>query len=222
MRFFISIFFVSLFVFNVNAQYKKAIPFKQEVYLSANTGVNYFLAEGFKQYSISNALGFIGRTSVGYNFDPIFGVRGSISYTAHKWPDKNNGFNVKSFYAQNLVLDAVVNLSNLGAGYHSSKQLNVSISGGAGIGYRGKADFSSDLIPYIIHGGMQADYAISSVLSLNLLADLNFVSDFYNDFQGTLIPVDIYPAISVGLSYKIPLKKRILHHYKYDYNENYR
>jgi len=202
-----------------SAQYKRKTIYHPEWYVSTSVGSNLYIAEGFSNYSMQKALGMVGRTSIGYNFTPIIGVRGSVGFNTHCWPDKNNTNDIKKFYAENLSSDITINLVNWLNGYNYRRKWDLSIFGGAGIGHREKAVFIADYFTYILRGGVQVDYSLSSVLKLNFNGDINFVNDNYNEYIGTKVPFDMYAVLSVGLIYRIPTSRVFFQSHKYNYTE---
>lgn len=204
--------------FAANAQFTKKVVFHPDYYLTYTAGVNYYLAEGFTDYSILKALGIITRFSAGYNIDPVWGVRGALGFSSHTWPDKNNSYLPKALSAENLTADATVNLTNALYGYNRLRSLSLSAFAGAGLGYRNQGVYSAMITP-IIRGGAQFDLILSSELTLNLMGELNIVSSDYNNYTGTKVPFDVYPAITVGLSYRIPTERTVLQTVRVDYRE---
>jgi len=201
-----------------SAQFTKKIAFQQDIYVTANLGANYFLSEGYRQYTIMQALGAVGRVNIGYRFDPVFGIRAGIGITTHKWPDITKNMAISSFSAENLTADVTVNLLNLLTEYNPNRVCELSVFGGAGVGHRDKAVFPTDNITYILRAGLQADYRLSPVLSLNLEGEVNLVDDNYNNLIDGL-PFDIYPAISVGLTYRIPTTRKVLKTIRVNYQQ---
>ena len=204
--------------FAASAQFTKKVVYHPDYYISATTGVNYYLAEGFTDYSILKALGTITRFSAGYNIDPVWGIRGAIGFSSHTWPDKSDNFLPKSITAENLTADLTVNLTNAFKGYNRLRSLSLSAFGGAGLGYRNQGVYSAMITP-IVRAGAQFDYILSSELTLNLMGELNIVSTYYNNYTGTKVPFDVYPAITVGISYRIPTEQTVFQTVKVNYRK---
>lgn len=196
------ILFVCTFTINVNAQKRRvsAFIFQPHWYLGANMGLNTFVGEGWGVYSPLQSLGFSGRVAGGYNFSPVIGFRAMAGYATHNWPDIRYSDMNLAFGAENVTADVMVNMSNLIAGYYLTRPLDISLYGGAGFSHRDKAVFINDLSTYIVRGGLQADLHLTQFWDLNLMAELNVAPDNYNEYS-VGAPFDIYPAITVGLTY---------------------
>lgn len=196
----------SSFSFAQQAKVFSTKIFKPDVYIGANTGLNIFVGEDYRSYLFSNpfsAIGIIERATIGYNITKVLGVRSFIGYTNHNWPDNNT---IKKFSAAHLTLDLTYNLSNRIASYNLNRPLDISIFAGVGVSRSLKANFTTDPLSIIVHGGLQADYRLTQFLDLNLIGDLNIVPDNYNgDISG--LPFDIYPSLSVGITYHFRKKQ---------------
>jgi hypothetical protein len=195
---------------NVCAQETKAKYtkiFKPNMYIGANVGINLMLSEHFREYlpaQPTNAMGYIGQASAGYNFTSVIGARGAIGLSNHRWPNKFNN-RIFKFDTRNVVLDITYNMSNHFAGYNLLRPIDISIFAGAGYSQRilaGNPFYET----YIARGGIQADYRLTHFIDLKLIGDINMVSDDFNDYvEGT--PFDLYPALSVGFTYHFREKR---------------
>jgi hypothetical protein len=212
-----------VFSFTASAQYKIKKVYHPEWYVSANTGINYLMAEGFNEYlktSPTKAIGFLSHTSIGYNFTAIWGVRGDIGFSTHTWPENSKNNNIATnIMAENMTANVTANMINWLSGYDSNRMYDVSLFGGLGVSYRNKGVFNNALISYIGRVGAQADYRITRELSLNLLAEVNLVDDNYNEYIGTKLPFDFYPALSIGFSYRFPTTDIFLQTVKVNYGK---
>lgn len=209
------------FVFSAHSQdvlKTNTDTFRPGLNIGVNGGFNLYLAEGNnflnpKQgsyFSLLDNSGSIGRFSLGYNFTRTIGVRAMLGFAQHYWPDvlrtnPDGSFIVESFGSQNLTADVMVNLSNWWDGYNSKRLTDVSVFAGGGVGHRDKANFTGDWITGIGRGGIQGDIRLTDKLDLNLIAELNFVGDNYNDYNIS-VPVDMYSAVTVGLTYNLTSK----------------
>lgn len=209
------------FVFVANSQQvlkTTTDPFRPGWNIGVNGGFNLYFAEGNNflnpnqgsYFSLPDNSGLMGRFALGYNFTPTIGLRGMLGFSQHYWPDVlvtnlDGSYLVRSFGAQNLTADVMVNLSNWWDGYNPKRLIDVSIFAGGGVGYRNKANFTSDWITGIGRVGIQGDIRLTDRLDLNLLGELNFVGDNYNDYVVS-VPVDIYSAVTVGLTYRLKEK----------------
>ena len=187
--------------------------FRPGWYIGANGGVNVYVAEGNNflnpnkdyYFSLNDNLGSMGRIVVGYDFTPVFGVRGLLGSAFHYWPDirfknPNGSYKIEAFGAQNLTGDLMLNISNWWGGYNPTRLINVSLFAGGGFVHRDKSNFSNDWITASGRGGMQADFRLSHALDLNLIAEVNVLGDNYNDYI-TSLPIDIYGGVTVGFTY---------------------
>ena len=194
--------------FTVQAQYKKDVAYKPQIYIGVNAGLNSYWGEGVPQYIIKNPLASLGplfRLNMGYNISPYFGVRSFLGFVGHNWPnDPINNNSVLFFNAENLTVDFMVNLSNVFY-YKQVRSFNLYLFGGAGAAFRNPAPLlpGSFLTP-ILRGGLQGDIALTKTLDLNVSGELNLVTDAFNGYPPTGfdgMPFDLYPALSVGLTY---------------------
>ena len=217
MKKFVLAFILLISSLSVNAQYFKKYIFHPEWYVSVGTGVNYFVGEGFRNYSMFNALGIMSRVSLGYNITPIIGLRGNVEWNTHNWPTYNNISVIKSFNAKDLTIDAILNLTNWWFGYNKNQAFTCSLYGGAGVGYRDESiSLPTTMVTYVLRGGINGSYRINPKVSLLLQAETNLVTDNYNGFiLGN--PFDMYPAVCIGVNYTFPKNKIVLHSHKYNY-----
>ncbi len=196
-------------------------PFLPGWYAGVNGGVNLFFSEGnnfFKMktiltyFSLLDNAGLLGRVAIGYNFTQVVGIRAMGGLSQHNWPDvqdlnSDGSYIVKQIGAQNLTADLMVNLSNWMAGYDSNRLVDISIFAGGGLTHRNKGFFTKDCITGIGRGGLQGDVRLTNRLDLNLIGELNAVGDDYNKAPlHTEVPVDVYAALTVGLTYRFKEK----------------
>ena len=185
--------------------------FKPGWYITANGGVSWILAEGNNflrssvndYFSLLNNGGLSARLGAGYDFTPVYGVRSYLGYTATNWPDWRNNFDFKSFDAYYLNADFVMNLSNLIKGYNPKRFVDFAAFAGLGGDLRNQGDLTSNWLNMVGRIGAQADFKLSKQLALNLIGDVTLAGDKYNDYSGGT-PVDLLPALSLGLTYRFP------------------
>lgn len=204
-KFFIIIF--SLISVTASSQHSSrgvsAYIFHPEWYSGANAGLNSYWAEGMGGYIKTQPLSTIalmGRFTAGYNFTPVLGVRGMLGYAGHSWAQSTPAI---VFGAENLTVDVTANLSNLKGGYNLHRRFDFSVFAGLGGAYRDKSVFNPDIISLVTRGGLQADYHFNKVIDINLIAELNIVSDNYNGTPVENPPFDLYPALTVGVTYHL-------------------
>jgi hypothetical protein len=202
---------VGLLFLSVSILFAQSLPrvsgyiFEPGWYVGGNIGPNYFLGEGagslVKTISL-RPLGMMGRASMGYNFTPLWGVRGMFGASQHNsvYADV-----VTSFGSENLTLDATLNLSNLKAFYNLYRPADFSLFAGLGVAYRNQINdtqlgiIDPAIFP-VFRGGLQLDYHITQVIDFNVMGELNMMSDNFNgNVSG--VPVDMYPAVTIGISY---------------------
>ena len=220
----------------LNAQYYRRVATYPTWYIGADTGVNWFLGEGnnpmksSNYFSVIQNAGLMERVSVGYNMNPIIGFRSFLGLTLHSWPDvrvKNtdNTYLIRTFQAENLTVDLMVNLTNLVGTFNRHRIFELFAFGGGGIANRDRAvlvdanmnNAYDPIITMIGRAGLQGNFRLSSELDLNFLVEGNLVNDNYNGYVYGL-PVDLYGGLTVGVSYhfvtdrmktwKIPVHKR--------------
>jgi len=192
----------------MQAQYKGRVGSNADWYVGVNGGANYLLAESSSIYTKAqpfDAVGYSVRFEVGYNFNPVLGLRGMISENVHRWPDDrlenpDRTFKVSGLTSQTVTMDATVNLLKLGK---LPKQTFVDFIafGGLGAAYLGNNVLNSRFSP-VFRFGLQGNYKLTPVLDLNLMGEVNILGDNYNDYIGGK-SFDAFPAICVGVSYHL-------------------
>jgi outer membrane protein OmpA-like peptidoglycan-associated protein len=203
---------------SANAQTKAETPaFKPYWYLGLNGGVNFFMGEGNnflnknKPYvSPDKNVGGLGRIALGYNFNPVWGLRGMLGYNAYNWgtvPVATDGSYPKyKFDTENLTVDVMANLSNWFAGYRPDRKLDFSAFAGLGGSYLNDNTQKSS-VAGMLRAGVQADYHLSDAVAINLILDGNATTDNYNDLAYTPLAFDAIPEVTVGMTFKLPEAK---------------
>jgi hypothetical protein len=205
-RIFVLIFIFSIFTVT-QAQYSRRITYEQEMYVGASAGMNSYWGEGSKSYMLSmplSSLGLMGNFVVGYKFTPFFEMQLSPGYVTHNCPDDRRNDTIQSFSAQNMTVDLLWNVSNA-IRYNKSRNFTLYVVGGAGIAYRNTStDLQNALISPVLKGGLQGTFLLNDKLNLNISGLVHLVTDAYNGYPLTgfnRTPVDLYPALTVGLTY---------------------
>lgn len=211
----IILFLLILSFLHVSAQLRTGYAtsrFYKGWFVGLNAGQTLFLAEGntFNEtsvFSLKQNGGYVIRAEIGYNFTPVFSLRGMIANDHYNWPDVRfpNGlgsYKNVSFTSENITLDAMFDLKRMVNKYNYSQNFKIYAFAGLGVAYRDKVNFSNDLISPVLRGGLQASVKLGSELDLNLIADGNLVSDNFNDFKVTF-PFDLYSSLTLGLTYHI-------------------
>lgn len=204
---------ISLFVLQMSAQLRSAYStarFYKGWFVGLNAGQTLFLAEGntFNEtsvFSFKQNGGYAIRAEIGYNFTPIFSLRGMIANNHYNWPDTRfpdgfDSFKNVSFQSENITLDGMIDLKRMVNKYDYRQNFKIYAFAGIGVAYRNKGNFSTDLISPLVRGGLQASVKLGSDLDLNLIADGNFVADSFNDYKITF-PFDMYSSLTLGLTY---------------------
>lgn len=172
--------------------------------LGANGGINWFFGENnfpinpTAAFTVTENIGHLGRLNVTRQVSPVVGIRGMLGI------NKYNYFNntVKPFFAEHLTADVVFNLTNLKKGYNPDRFFNFSVFGGLGAGYLNN-NTTSFMLDGMLRGGLQGDFKLSSALNLNLIAEMNILTDNANHTGMAGKPIDLGPALALGFTYRL-------------------
>ena len=105
---------------------KKSDAFKPGWYLGLNGGVNWFMGEGNDfitdggAFPLNYAPGYLGRLEAGYQFNPVYSVRGFLGYNLFNHHFRNSSISPlrnEKFSAEILSGDLLMNITNLSRGY---------------------------------------------------------------------------------------------------------
>lgn len=170
---------------------EKEYEFVPHWYVELGGGVQHTLGEA----SFSDLLSPNAQLGIGYNFNPILGVRVS----ADAWQSKGGWSNPEYTFAWKYVapkVDLTVNLSNAICGFNPKRVMNVSIFGGVGANIAWGNDEAQNIpahngykVEYLWDGtkirpvgnfGLDVDFRLSDRVSLGLEAAANVLSDKYN------------------------------------------
>lgn len=191
--------------------------FKPGWYLGLNGGINWFLGEGNNvldatgnHWSFAKSMGYLGRLEAGYQFNPIYALRGMVGFNQfnHYTQPTINGVPTDGnnlFTGETLSADLLMNITNLTQGYSANRKLSLSAFAGLGLAYMNENSQFNNLAGSFLRGGLQGNYNITPALALNLIAELNIQSDNTNDMDGGLF-FDMSPDLSLGLAYRLPEK----------------
>jgi outer membrane protein OmpA-like peptidoglycan-associated protein len=190
-----------------NAQTKEKKVFVPNFYLGLYGGLNAFVGEGnalFKSpstFSFKNNVRWGSALALGYDFTPVFGMRGEIGYAQNKWKNLNRVNQIDKFWFESLTADLMFNMSNLFWGYNPARRLDVQLFAGGGVGNTGYINNSKgDRITPIVRAGIQGLYHLNRNLDLNLDLATNAVSDKYNDLKVNCFFDDV-SSVMLGLVY---------------------
>ena len=198
-------------IINANSQSYRITStlFKPGWYVGVNGGLNMYIAEGNEFwypnkpyiFSIKDNGGFVAHAVVGYEFTPLWGLRGSVGYLQHNWPDIRIN-QIIPFNAENLTGDVTLNLSNWWWKSNPRRLVSLTAFGGIGLAHREKANFPNDFYAGILRGGIQGDFHLSRTMDVNLSAEGNFVDDNYNNYVAHT-PFEMYAVLTFGVTYHL-------------------
>jgi len=209
--FIIALFAIGLMVFTINAQKIQSSKniFKPGWFIGANAGPTWFLAEGNNvlhdnnKVTFSKNVGAQGGLLVGYDFNPIYSLKGTAGYRNYRYFP---GANARSIPNEYLNIDMLYNLSNKISGYNAERKINLSAFAGIGLANMNNNTASSKF-GGALRGGLQGDYNLSNKLSLNIILAGNILSDNINDgVVGT--PFDLGAALTAGFTYRLREKAK--------------
>lgn len=174
--------------------------------IGANGGINWFYGENnypinpTASFTMTQNIGYLGRLDVTRQVSPVVGIRGMLGF------NKYNYFNttLRPFYSEHLTADVVFNLTNLKKGYNPDRFFNFSVFGGIGAGYLNN-NTTSFILDGMLRGGLQGDFKLSSALNLNLIAEMNILTDNANHTGRAGKPIDLGPALTLGFTYRLPM-----------------
>lgn len=189
--------------------------FKPGWFIGANGGINWYFAEGnditdsryLNSIHLGKDIGYQFGGVLGYNFNEISALRGTLGYNHYKQYIKGtNGDITKKVPNTKLNLDYVLNVTNLAKGYNPSRLFTFSLFAGLGGHYIPNNNQTSK-IGGAIRGGLQGDFNISPQLALNVILDGNLLTDNFND-EVAEIPFDMAAGLSLGLAYRFEKKEK--------------
>lgn len=172
--------------------------------LGANGGINWFFGENnfpinpTAAFTVTKNIGFLGRLDLTRQVSPVVGIRGMLGVNKYTYSNAT----VTPFYAEHLTADVVFNLTNLKKGYNPDRFFNFSVFGGLGAGYLNN-NTTSFMLDGMLRGGLQGDFKLSSALNLNLIAELNILTDNANHTGLAGMPIDLGPALALGFTYRL-------------------
>lgn len=145
-------------------------------YLGVQGGANYVTSNNwainhFKHISPNGAL------SIGYDFSPVFGLRGNISGPMGYFP--TNGTTKNPFYYAQAALDATIDICNIFR-YRETRFLNPYIFLGAGANYRFAANDQPGSISPAVRAGLGFDFRLSELVDLSLEFQDNALNGKFN------------------------------------------
>lgn len=212
---------LSIFVFvlisfaagNAVAQESSAAPFVKHFYLQPNIGLTQYFGDLNKDdlFNKKMKLGFGG--SVGYQFTPLFGLRGQFLKT-NLYSEREESFNQKlSVNLWDASLNATININELFSEYNEKRLVNFYLFGGAGLtSYVPEispltgtaAVISSDRVnDFFVPVGAGAAFRITRNASVNLeYGDHILFNDDKLDLTESVNKRDHYSYTSLGVQIK--------------------
>ncbi|GAT63867.1 OmpA family protein [Paludibacter jiangxiensis] len=178
-------------------------------YMSLYTGYNLFLGEGSNIFKSGNSINFrndggvLSTFGLGYDFNPVIGLRGELGWARHGWQGYNayTKVNNPDWWSVNFTGDLTVNLSNWWGGYNPDRIFDVTAFGGIGLGVRSANQVAAkkQLTP-IVRAGLLGSFHLSKQFDLNAEVATNAVRDGFNGVKAGLF-FDDFTAFQVGFTY---------------------
>ena len=164
---------------SVNAQDK----FYPGLYFGVQGGANYVTSNNwaishFKHISPN------GQISLGYDFTPVFGLRGSISGPMGYYPTEHSHLN--PFYYGQVALDATFDICNIFK-YKEPRFFNPYIFLGAGANYRLAANDQAGSFSPAVRAGLGFDFRLSELVDLSLEFQDNALNNKFNTLDDNAI-----------------------------------
>lgn len=210
MRKFVFIVCVLFSTLLVSAQSTEGVDFYPVWYVGGNFGTSWLMGERIdnvyniaeSRNSLARNAGSMLRAEVGYNYTPVWGVRGFVGFTQNHWPDASlSGKEVISFGSKYVTGDVMMNISNYLDGPNLVRSFDFLAFAGTGIHYRNKITANgAGLMSLVGRLGVQTNFMLNEFMDLKAIFEMNFVGDNYNGLK-TGSKTDVVPAISVGIAY---------------------
>lgn len=171
-------------------------------YIQAQGGASYLFSEYSEKAKFGDLITPVAALSIGKNFAPQIGLRAQVAGWESKSRKSYDDSGTYKFKYIQTSIDALINLTNLGA-YNGPKGFNLYAI--LGVTYvHGFKEKKIDLgIRDILapRAGLQADFRLTSALSLNLEANASFLDDKFNGHVGGR-QYDVPVNALLGLTYR--------------------
>ena len=211
--FIVSILFSTLLV---SAQTAGNDGFYPGWYVGGNLGTSWLAGERIdnfsnnpdSRYSLGRNSGSMFRAEIGYNYSPVWGIRGFAGFTQNHWPEATLYYKeVISFASKYVTGDVMMNISNYLEGQNLARSFDFLAFAGTGFHFRNRMTRNgAGLFSMIGRLGAQTNFILNEYVDLKAIFELNIVDDNYNGFEmGSKL--DIMPALSVGLTYYIDFSR---------------
>ncbi len=202
-----------LFINTVKAQDAAKVPFVEHFYLQPNIGLTQYFGDLNKDdfFNKKMKLGF--GASLGYQFSPLFGLRGQFLKT-NLYSERDDSFNQKlSVNLWDASVNATLNINELFSDYNEKRLLNFYIFGGAGLtSYVPElspltgtaATITSDRVnDFFVPVGAGASFRVTRNASVNLeYGDHILFNDDKLDLTESVNKRDHYSYTSLGVQIK--------------------
>lgn len=185
-------------------------------YVGGNLGTSWLAGERIdnfsnnpdSRYSLGRNSGSMFRAEIGYNYSPVWGIRGFAGFTQNHWPEATLYYKeVISFASKYVTGDVMMNISNYLEGQNLARSFDFLAFAGTGIHYRNKiSENDSGLLTLIGRLGAQTNFMMNEYMDLKAIFDLNIVGDRYNGFQAGC-KLDLVPSLTVGLTYYLDISR---------------
>jgi outer membrane protein OmpA-like peptidoglycan-associated protein len=174
--------------------------FQPNWYLGMYTGANWFYGESSEPFKTSfrNNGSPLSSLALGYEFNPVIGIRGQIGWARYQWTNWNHYHYIN--WGANLTGDFMVNLSNWWAGYNPNRVFDVQWFAGVGLGYRTQGDYPSSLVTPLLRTGFQGNFHVTKQFDINLDLATNMTSDKMNNVVYGF-PFDDFTSFQIGFTY---------------------
>lgn len=209
----------------LKAQYTRS-DFKKHFYIGLNGGPNIFIGD-IKEYKIwpvttnKNEVRFGGSGFIGYQFTPVFSLRGQGLYGELAGTKRNiNRFFQATIFEGNL--SAVINISNWFGGYRADRSISFFGYGGLGFanyksrleelnsgkvinekGYDNGFGIVGTKLAGIVPLGLGVNLMLSHNLKFSFESSIHITNtDYLDNTTGIDWPVDMYNYSSIGLIYQ--------------------
>lgn len=187
------------------------ITFKPHATLSLQGGISHTLGEA----SFSDLLSPAAQVTLGYHFTPVLGMRiGAQGWQAKGgWPARQAKYKFNQLSGN---VDFLFNLSNLIGGFNPKRTLSLSAFVGAGLNHAwdndeaNAIDYGTYKMEYLWsgsknsiqgRGGLILDIRLSDVVSFNVEANANMLTDKFNSKKAG--NADWYFNGLVGLTFRL-------------------
>ena len=195
------VFFVTI-ALGAGAQSNEELRFPNW-YIGLYSGFNAYMTEnnmpGKKDsyFSYDHNVNTLSSACVGYDITQVFSARGLLGWMKYRWsPD---GVSISSWTAATATADIMMSIPRLIAGYDPYRIYDIQVFLGGGGAYRRQPE---SLFSPIVRAGVQANFHISRLFTVNLDIATNFVSDRMDENDSSHSH-DNYTSVMVGLTYHL-------------------